>query len=524
MNLLSPKPPIRPKPAFRLGACLGVVLLLLTTPSLAQPTALRGEIDRYIGQNGVRMLQDFRQFLSLPNVSTVQSDMERNADWISTYVARHGFESRVVTAGRSPYVLAERRVPGAAQTLLIYAHFDGQPVEPANWSTPPFEPTLKNGDTVLDWQDLREGALEESWRIYARSAGDDKAPLIALMHAIEALDAAGVPLSVNIKLILDGEEEFGSPTVQKILAAHGAELQADLLLFCDGPMHQSGRRQLVFGVRGALGVHLTAYGPARPLHSGHYGNWAPHPTDTLIRLLVSLKDSDGNILVPGYLDEVVPVSDRERAAIAAMPPVDSELQDALSLGRLEGGGQRLEETIMRPAINIVGIQAGGVNSQARNIIVPMATASLDLRLVKSQTIPKLRETLERHIKNQGFFITHEEPTAEQRRKNPRLLRVEWDSGYPAYRSSIDGEAARRVAAILAGYDGQAPLLTPTMGGSLPIYLFDAALEMPIVLLPIANHDNNQHGRDENMRVGNLFAAVGLYAALLAEYGKEADLL
>ncbi len=504
------------------GFLMPILLAALALPAIGAASSagsVRAAIDRYLDEQAVSMLDDFRDFLRMPNVSAVPADMQRNARWITGFVERYGFTAETVSAGRAPYVIAERRVPGAQRTLLIYAHFDGQPVEPANWATPPFEPTLKHGAETLEWSALADGAINEDWRVYARSAGDDKAPVVALMHALAALDAAGVPVGVNIKLILDGEEEVGSPTLEAILAAHGSKLAADLLLFCDGPMHQSGRRQLVFGVRGSASVHLTTYGPARPLHSGHYGNWAPHPTDTLIRLLTSLKDSDGFIRVPGYLDEVVPMSEREREAIAAMPSVDRPLQDELALGRLEGGGQRLEETIMRPAINIVGIQAGGVNDQARNIIVPTATASLNLRLVKAQTVAGVRTALERHIRNQGFFVVDREPTAAERREHPKVIKLAWDGGYPAYRGDIDGEAARRVATILTRYDGTAPLLTPTMGGSLPIHLFDQALDMPIVILPIANHDNNQHGRDENLRIGNLFAAVGLYAAVLADFGE-----
>lgn len=504
------------------GYLLPILLAVLAFPAVGAATgtsALHPAIERYLDEHAVSMLDDFREFLRLPNVSAVPADMQRNARWITDYVERRGFTAETVSAGRAPYIIAERLVPGAQRTLLIYAHFDGQPVEPENWATPPFEPTLKNRGETLAWSALRDGPIDEDWRVYARSAGDDKAPLIALMHALAAMDAAGVPVGINIKLFLDGEEEVGSPTLAAILAEHGRKLSADLLLFCDGPMHQSGRRQLVFGVRGSARAHLTTYGPARPLHSGHYGNWAPHPTDTLIRLLTTLKDSDGYIRVPGYLDEVVPMSARERQAIAAMPSVDRLLQDELALGRLEGGGQRIEETIMRPAINIVGIQAGGVNDQARNIIVPTATASLNLRLVKAQTVAGVRAALERHIRNQGFFIVDREPTAAERREHPKVIRLTWDGGYPAYRSDIDGEAARRLATILTRYDGAAPLMTPTMGGSLPIHLFDQALDMPVVILPIANHDNNQHGRDENLRIGNLFAAVGMYAAVLAEFGK-----
>jgi acetylornithine deacetylase/succinyl-diaminopimelate desuccinylase-like protein len=499
---------------------ISAALLLCSASSVSLAGAVNDAVDEHLAAKGGEMLTEFRELLSLPNVSTSRADMEKNAAWISTYIGKRGFTSKIVSAGGAPYIIAERPAPGATKTVLIYAHYDGQPVEAANWQTPPFEPTLKAAGATIDWSRLTSGSIDPNWRVYARSAGDDKGPVIALMHAIDALESAGLSSSVNVKLILDGEEEFGSPTVAQILEQHARELAADVLLFCDGPMHQSGRRQLVFGVRGDVGVHLTTYGPARPLHSGHYGNWAPHPTDALMRLLATLKDMEGRILVPGYLDEVTPISEAERVAIAAMPSVDAQLREELALGRVEGSGERLETLIMQPAINIVGFQAGGVGRQARNIILPSATASLDLRLVKGQTLEKVRSSLEEHFQAQGFFVTHEEPDTEILKAHPGVLRVEWEGGYPAYRSALDGPEAQKLASILREYEGQPPLMTPTMGGSLPIYLFDKALDMPIVLLPIANHDNNQHGRDENMRIGNLFSAVGVYAAVLHAFGRD----
>ncbi|WP_439102613.1 M20/M25/M40 family metallo-hydrolase [Congregibacter sp.] len=508
-------------------ASLSITLFstLLSTPISAAAVpgtteTLKEAVNTHIDEHGVEILTDFQELLRMPNVSTSLPDMQKNAQWISQYIGDRGFSSKIVRAGGAPYILAERSTPEATSTVLIYAHFDGQPVEPADWKTPPFEPTLKNGEDTLDWAKALQQNIDPEWRVYARSAGDDKAPVIALMHAIDAMDDADLGASVNVKLILDGEEEFGSPTVEQILEEHAEYLSADVLLFCDGPMHQSGLRQLVFGVRGDIGVNLTLYGPSRPLHSGHYGNWAPHPTDALMRLLATMKDMDGNIQVAGYLDEVTPVSEAEQVAIAAIPSVDAQLRDELSLGRVEGAGERIEMTIMRPAINMVGFQAGGVDDQARNIILSKARASLDLRLVPAQTIDHVKKTIEAHFEEQGFYVTHEEPTDEVLRNHPGVIKVDWTGGYPAYRSDLDGEAARKLTAILTEYDGSPPLLSPTLGGSLPIHLFDQALDMPIVLLPIANHDNNQHGRDENMRIGNLFSAIGVYAAVLQEFGRE----
>ena len=483
----------------------------------ATPDAIRAAVDSHNKAAGAAMLREFRDFLSLPNISRKHADIMANAAWIERYIATRDFESETVIAGRAPYVIAHRKLDDNAPTVLIYAHFDGQPVAPENWATPPFTPTLKNGDTILDWDESLAGPLDPEWRVYARSAGDDKAPVIALMHAIDALEAADVPIGVNIKLILDGEEEAGSPTLEQILAEHADKLDADVLLFCDGPMHQSRRRQLVFGVRGSATMHLTTYGPLRPLHSGHYGNWAPHPTDTLMRLLTTLKDETGTITVAGYHDLVRPITAAERDAIAALPRIDEQLAEELALGRVEGGGKRLEELIMQPAIVIKGFEAGGIGPRSRNIIVPSATASLNLRLVPDQTPEQVRAVLEKHFRKLGFHIVYDEPGAEVRRAHEKVLRVDWRGGYPAFRSSLDSRAARQLTALLTEIDGVPPLLTPTMGGSLPIYLFERALDMPIVILPVANHDNNQHGRNENLRLANLFDAIAAYAAVIARF-------
>jgi len=483
------------------------------------PNTVRAAVDAHNAAAGAAMLGEFREFLSLRNISRDHDDIMANAAWIERYIARRGFESETVTAGRAPYVIARRMIGEDAPTVLIYAHFDGQPVAPENWATPPFTPALKDGDTVLDWGAALAGRIDTEWRIYARSAGDDKAPVIALMHAIDALEAAGLPIGVNIKLILDGEEEAGSPTLEDVLDEHAGKLDADVMLFCDGPMHQSRRRQLVFGVRGGATMHLTTYGPLRPLHSGHYGNWAPHPTDTLMRLLITLKDETGAITVDGYLDSVRPITAAERDAIDSLPRIDEQLAEELALGRVEGGGKRLEELVMNPAIIIKGFEAGGTGARSRNIIVPTATASLNLRLVPDQTPNEARAALEAHFWSQGFHVVHDEPTVNERLAHEKVLRVNWRGGYPAFRSTLDSPAARQLTALLTGIDGQPPLMTPTMGGSLPIYLFERALDMPIVILPVANHDNNQHGRDENLRIQNLYDAIAAYAVVIAGFRK-----
>jgi len=499
------------------------IILAVPGPSAAGDAADAARA--YRNDHEQEIIGEFREFLALPNVASDLADMDRNAAWITRKLGEYGFETSVWRAGGAPYVFAEKRVDGAGSTLLIYAHFDGQPVAPEEWASPPWEPTLRDGmvetgGQVIRWDSV-DGNYDPEWRIFARSAGDDKAPVIALMAALDGLEAAGIEPSVNIKLLLDGEEEAGSPTLAAVLQAHGQKLDTDLMLFCDGPMHQSRRRQLVFGVRGSMTVDLTTYGAIRPLHSGHYGNWAPNPTDALVRLLAAMKGPDGEVIVPGFADAARPITAAERAAIDGMPDIDAELKAELALGRTEGGGERIESLMLRPAIIVKGLQAGAVGSQSSNVIRPTATASLNVRLVPDQKPAAVMESLERFFENQGFHIVHSEPSPDLLQRHDRVLRVDGRPGaYPGFRSRLDGPEAQRLVRILDDIDGQATLLTPTMGGSLPVYLFERALDAPIILLPVANHDNNQHGRDENLRLQNLWDAIEVYASVLAEFGND----
>lgn len=503
--------------------CL-ISCLLIMTQGLFANADIKQAGDSWIEKNGLKIISDFSELLSIPNVSSNQENMVRNADWIEAYIAKRGFKSQQIIVGGAPWIIAERKVSGATKTVLFYAHYDGQPVQAVNWASPPFEPTLRDGlveqgSKVVPWPEAGT-EINPEWRLFARSAGDDKAPVIGLMAALDALDAAGIKPTVNIKLILDGEEEFGSGSLENLLKQHADALDADLMLFCDGPMHQSRQRQLVFGVRGSMTVHLTTYGPGRPLHSGHYGNWAPNPNHELVRLLTTLHNEDGTIRVAGFLEDVIPPTQAELEAIKRMPDVGSMLKADLSLGRTDLNGIRLEKAIMQPAIIIKGIDGGGAGpGKSRNIIQPSATASLNIRLVPGQTVERVTQQLMAHYTDMGYVLVDEPPTSEQLLKNPRLLYLSASGGYPAYRSKMDSPEAQAISKLLKQLDGDLPLLTPTMGGSLPIYLFGNYLDMPIIIFPVANHDNNQHGRNENLRLQNLWDAITAYAVVISEYGR-----
>jgi acetylornithine deacetylase/succinyl-diaminopimelate desuccinylase-like protein len=325
---------------------------------------------------------------------------------------------------------------------------------------------------------------------------------------------------VNVKFFFEGEEEAGSAHLRAILEKYRDLLQADAWIFGDGPVHQSGRLQAVFGLRGVVGLEVTVYGPNRPLHSGHYGNWAPNPGALVANLVASMRDDDGAVKVAGFYDDVVPISAAERQALAGLPFVDSTLRIDLGLARTEANNASLAERIMRPALNVRGIRVGGVQETGANVISTEAYASFDIRLVPAQRPEHVREVVERHIAAQGYHIVREAPDSATRARYPRIARLEWEGGYPAQRTSMDSEFARALLAALSDGAPEPPLAVPTLGGSLPAYLFTEVLGAQLITLPIANHDNNQHAANENLRLGNLWNGIEVYAALLVRLGRE----
>jgi acetylornithine deacetylase/succinyl-diaminopimelate desuccinylase-like protein len=273
--------------------------------------------------------------------------------------------------------------------------------------------------------------------------------------------------------------------------------------------------QVVFGVRGVTDVEMTVYGPRRPLHSGHYGNWAPNPIVMLAELVTSMRDSNGRIRIAHFLDDVTPPTAAERRALALVPPVDSALRAELQLGRTEGGGAPLVERIMLPALNLRGFQGGAVGAGAANAIPTEARASIDFRLVPRQTPERIRELVEAHARAKGFYVVHEEPTADVRRQHAKVVRMEWGASYPAARTPLNAPYARAVLRVVEESVGAPVIRLPTLGGSLPIYLFEDVLKTPLIVLPIVNHDNNQHAANENVRLQNLWDGIEVFAALFA---------
>ena len=471
------------------------------------------------------IVRDFAELLTYPNRARDTAEIQRAAAYIRDQLIGVGVDSRLLELDDAPpLVYGELNVPRATRTLGIYVHYDGQPVDPSNWTHPPFEPTLytasmEAGGVPRGLPEVGEPVNPE-WRLYARSAGDDKAPIAAILPVLTAFRDESVTPTSNLVFIFDGEEEAGSRHLGQYMETVGQNLdEVDIWLFFDGPTHQSGRPQLTFGVRGSMGMEVTVYGATRNLHSGHYGNWTPDTGNILARLLASMKDENGQVQIEGWYDTVEPLGAEEQAALEEMPNYDEQLKRELGLIRTEGAPETLPERLLVPALNVRGITSGNTGSLARNVIPNTAVAALGLRFVKGNDPAQMRQLVVDHIEQQGFHVVSEDPDLETRLRYPLIAKVTGGGGSPASRTEMSNPYVQEIirAANLAADRAFGPgslVLSPGMGGTLPLYLFTDVAGKPAINVPVANHDNNQHAPDENLRIANLWYAIDLYAALL----------
>jgi acetylornithine deacetylase/succinyl-diaminopimelate desuccinylase-like protein len=335
-----------------------------------------------------------------------------------------------------------------------------------------------------------------------------------MMTALDAMKAAGLKPKSNLKFVFEGEEEAQSINLEKILEANKQAFAGDLWLMCDGPVYQTRQQQIVFGARGDLGLDVTLYGPRYELHSGHYGNWALNPAMMLAQLLASMKDAKGRVLVDHFYDGITPLTPLEKRAIAEAPVIDDQLMRDLWLGSTEGAPARLNELITQPALNVRGMASSRVGGQASNVIPSTATASLDIRLVPGMDAQQTAQRIADHIRKQGYFVVDKEPDADLRRSHPKVALLVSRGGENAVRTPMDLPIAQEV--IRAVESARGPVIKlPNMGGTLPLNAIVRPLGTRVIVVPIANHDNNQHSFNENLRLKNLWDGIETMAALLA---------
>lgn len=497
-----------------------VILLLLTSSLLAQPEAVE-VVREYRNQNAHSILETHFELIRIPNVASDLPNIQRNAEAIMAEFEERGAEMELLTLSDQPdvppVIYGEINTPGADRTLIIYVHYDGQPADPNNWTHAPWEPTLysasmEDSGEPIDFPEADE-PINPDWRIYGRSASDDKAPFAAILATLDAFRQNDIQLTSNLKFFFDGEEEVGSPNVREILQEHKEKLDGDLWLFFDGPMHQSGRPQVVFGVRGVTGLEVTVYGPSRPLHSGHYGGWSPVPGQMLANLLASMKKETGEILIDDFNETTAPITEADKEAFDTLPDVDDEIREDLGLTRTEHEGRSLIESYMYPTLTIRGLSSGNTGELARNVIPTTATAALGIRLAKGNDPEDMKDKVEAHIRDQGYHIVREDPDMETRLQHQKIAKVTRGAGYPAMRTSVDNPMTQQIVDAIKRATSDDLILYPTMGGTLPLYHFEQIMQKPIVIVPIANHDNNQHAPDENIRIGNIWYGMDIYSSI-----------
>ncbi|MEY2512108.1 MAG: hypothetical protein QOE26_2871 [Verrucomicrobiota bacterium] len=496
---------------LRMKAFFLVVLLVITATAFAGPADVAKQTRAWRANHEKEILTEFADLVSIPNLANDAPNIQRNAETIRAMCEKRGLVVKLLTLeGAPPVVVADLAAPNAKRTIAFYAHYDGQPVDVSQWKSEPWKPVMRDSaGNDIDWRSAK--AIDPEWRLFARSSGDDKAPIIAMLAALAAMRAAGLKPSVNLRFVFEGEEEAGSPHLADYLKKFATELRADAWLFCDGPVHQSRRMELVFGARGTIGLDLTVYGPIKGLHDGHYGNWVPNPIVRLTHLIDSMRDETGRILVKGFYDDVRPPTPAETEAVSKIPNVEADLRREFQIGSTEGNGKPLNELLMLPGLNVRGIQSGHVGEEASNTIPTEALASIDFRLVPNETPESIKPLVERHLEAQGYTIVRQMPDLATRLAKPKIVKVDWGSGYPASRTPLDLPFSRELVSIMiaAGHD---PVLLPTAGGSLPMDLFQHGNNVPVIAFPIANHDDNQHAANENLRLQNLWDGLDVFAA------------
>jgi acetylornithine deacetylase/succinyl-diaminopimelate desuccinylase-like protein len=484
------------------------ILMLAVTASspalAAQPTPPQAA-HNYTTPRQTQLTQQFADFLSIPDVAADPASLHRNAEYLIAQLQQRGVQAKLLTAPGlpvtvPPVVFGEIKTPGATRTIVFYAHYDGQPVTPSEWDTgKPFTPVVKQ--------------VDDEPRIYARGAGDDKAAIFAQLTALSALQAAHIPLKANIRFVWEGEEEAGSAHLEQILMANRDLIHGDIWLVCDGPVDQTRQQNLIFGARGDAHLQITVYGPNRSLHSGHYGNWAPNPAMMLVQLLAGMKDANGHVLIPHFYDGIAPLGPLEKQALASAPVNDDMLRKELALGHVDGGGKHLLELLNEPSLNINGISSGQTGAHSTNSIPPAAIANLDLRLVVGIDWKTQQQRVIDYVRSQGYFVTSTQPTHEELLTHPKVAFIQAEEGENASRTPMDLPIAADVIKAVESARGKVILL-PTSGGTVPLDAMERAANTRTISVPIANHDDNQHAANENLRLQNLWDGIETMAALI----------
>jgi acetylornithine deacetylase/succinyl-diaminopimelate desuccinylase-like protein len=451
-------------------------------------------IDRYVRENEARFLDELKQLLRIPSISTLpehNEDTRRAAEFVADKLRGAGLEHvEVIQTQKHPLVYADWLHAPGKPTVLCYGHFDVQPPDPLElWDTPPFEPSERNGN------------------LYARGSADDKGQMYSHIKALEALQAEHGKPPVNIKFLIEGEEEVGGESVAKYVAENPEKLKADVALVSDTEMYAPGLPTLNIGLRGLVYLEIEARGPARDLHSGLYGGAAPNAVFGLVELLAKAKDANGRVLIPGVYDDVEPPSKEEKESWTHLPFDEEEyLKSEVGSTSLTGETQYsvFERTWARPTFEVHGIAGGFTGAGAKTVIPAKAVAKVSLRLVPKQDPEKIVAAVKSWV--------------EKNRPKGIQCEVRVLSAGPGLMVNPDHPAIRVAAKAFSDIFGKPTVFTRS-GGSIPIVGdFATHLGIPTILMGFGLPDDGLHSPNEKYNIRNYFDGIRTVAHFFEEYG------
>ena len=504
--------------AIALGA-----VLLATGGTSARAADSGVAIDAALAKNQAQQLREYLEFVALPDDAIVPADVAKNAAWLQAAFTRAGLPAQFLENNGKPMVFAATAMRPGVKTVLFYMHLDGQPVVPARWhQASPWIPVLKarvsDGTYAeIPMEKLLQGPIDPEWRVFARAAADDKAPIAMFLAVMTAMRDVGVTPSVNVKVIIDSEEEKGSPSIARVIGTHADLLRSDALVICDSPMHATNRPTIVYGNRGVISMALTVYGAKRAAHSGHYGNVVPNPAFGLARLLGGMKNDDGRVLIPGWYDGVT-IDPRARAFLSAVPDSDEQTRQSFTLAALEHGvGATSQEALQYPSLTIEGLQAAQTGDKAAAVIPDRAVAAMDIRTVPEISGTRLLSAFRAYIAAHGYTLLDHEPSDVERLAHAKLASLTTNtSAQVAVRTSPESALGRWTRAALTRTFNAPPIEIRMSGATVPTADMVGELKIPFLILPLVNADDNQHADDENMRMGNYTNGIASFKALLAQ--------
>ena len=468
-------------------------------------------------------MDEFVEFLSYPNDSSFSEDIYNLIEWTKNKFKSLDFLMTELETSSIPLLLAEKKIHDDLKTILIYLHLDGQPVDISRWNQEDaFKPVFKKNENGIfiedDWNKIASYNYSElddkDIRIFARSSSDAKGPVMMLIQALKFMKLKNIDQEFNIKLIMDFEEEIGSPSLPSAVEVHKEKLESDALLIFDGPQHASGLPTLNFGNRGISSITLKTYGPIVPQHSGHFGNYAPNPVFRMSNILSSMKDENGIVKIKGYYDGIN-ITDEVKEYLDAVPDNEDEMKDKMEFKTPESVGNSYQEAIQYPSLNVRGIRSGWVGSEVRTIVPSECIAEIDVRLVIETDGYRLHDLIKKHIESLGYIVTDKEPSKEMRLKYDKIVRFNSRVSYPAFRTDINSDLGIWLKDVMVKTFGKEPVLKRTSGGSVPISPFVNTLNIPAVGVPTVNKDNNQHSPNENIKITNYIKGIETFIGILS---------